>query len=123
MLTSCADVPQSRDSVSSAQFQDVVVPDGMRLLDDMHQSYSNVASTWRLGHFVYSGLLGSDTAMNYVRQRMPQHNWQLASEETIDATTVKLRFVRAQYVAEYLFVRLEGRLQMVVDYTTDYSPR
>lgn len=119
----CAGGPESRESVSSTQFQDVVVPSGMRLIDDVHQSYSTVAASWRLGHFVYSGLLRSDEAASYVRQRMPQHNWQLAAEEAVDANTVKLRFVRAQYVAEYKFIHLEGRLQMVVDYSTDYPSR
>lgn len=123
MLSGCASEPQPDETVTASQFKDVVVPDGLRLVDDAHQSHSVEAANWRLGHFVYAGTMRRDDAVNYVRQRMPQHNWVLAGEEAVDDNTTRLRFTRGHYAAEYKFVRFEGRLQMVVDYRTDYTTR
>lgn len=118
-----AEQPRESDGVTASQFKDVVVPAGLRLLDDTHQSHSVAAASWRLGHFVYAGATPRDDAANYVRQRMPQHNWEKIVDETIDENTTRLRFVRGHYAAEYRFIRQDGRTQMVVDYQTDYSRR
>lgn len=121
---SCA-AEQSRenDGVSASQFKDVVVPAGLRLLDGAHESHSIEAASWRLGHFVYSGSVPDEEAASYVRQRMPQHNWELVVDERVDENTTKLRFLRGHYAAEYRFIRQDGRTQMVVDYQTDYARR
>lgn len=123
LLSGCASEPQPDETVTASQFKDVVVPAGLRLVDDAHQSHSVEASSWRLGHFVYAGTMRRDDAVSYVRQRMPQHNWVLAGEEAIDENTTRLLFTRGHYAAEYKFHRLEGRLRMVVDYRTDYTTR
>lgn len=123
LLSGCASEPQPDETVTASQFKDVVVPAGLRLVDDAHQSHSVEAANWRLGHFVYAGTMHRDDAVNYVRQRMPQHNWVLAGEGAIDENTTRLLFTRGHYAAEYKFVRIDGRLQMVVDYRTDYTTR
>ena len=119
----CESEPQPRETVTATQFQDVVVPAGLRLIDDSHQSHSVEAAGWRMGHFIYAGPLQRDEAISYVRQRMPQHSWELVADEVVDETTTRLRFVRGHYSAEYKFVRMDGRVQMVVDFQTDYTPR
>lgn len=122
VLSGCASAPRD-EVVAATQFQDIVVPDGLRLIDDAHESASVEAASYRQGHFVYSGSTRREEAANYVRQRMPQHNWVLVADEAVDANTNRLRFVRGHYSAEYKFIRMDGRMQMVVDYQTDYSSR
>jgi hypothetical protein len=118
--TGCVGSPRD-EVVSSVQFQDVVVPDGLRLIDDAHQSHSVEAANYRLGHFVYYGGIRREDAANYVRLRMPQHSWVLVADEVVDENTNRIRFVRGHYSAEYKFIRMDGRMQMVVDYQTDYT--
>jgi len=124
LFGSCAtEQPRESDGVSASQFKDVVVPAGLRLLDGAHESHSIEASGWREGHFLYTGTVPGEEAANYVRQRMPQHNWELVVDERVDENTTRLRFLRGHYAAEYRFIRQDGRTQMVVDYQTDYARR
>ncbi|MFO1076540.1 MAG: hypothetical protein U1E73_02305 [Planctomycetota bacterium] len=109
--------------MNSIQFQDVVVPEGLRMVDDAHQSHSVEQASWRFGRFVYLGAVRPADAASYVRQRMPLHNWELVTDEAKDATTTRLQYRRGYYCAEYSFTLSEGRTQLVVDYTTDYTRR
>jgi|JRYL01.1.fsa_nt_gb hypothetical protein len=108
--------------VSAEQFQDMVVPLGFTLLDKTHQSHSRVEGEWRMGNFHYQGQLLIADAANYIRQRMPQHNWTIESEQ-LDDKGGKLLFARGRYTAEYTFQRQEGTTLMVVDYRTDFTRR
>ena len=108
--------------VSAAQFQDMVVPDGFRLRDAAHESYSREEVGWRHGHFVYSGSDAMEAALGYVRQNMPRHSWQIVKDEVVN-NAVHLRFERGVYSADYTFSRSDGATQMVIAYTTDYSRR
>lgn len=116
-------LPRGEDGVNALQFQDVVVPDGLRLVDDAHQSHSSEAGSYRQGRFLYMGQVRPTDAAAYVRQRMPLHNWELVADEAKDASTTRLQYRRGYYCAEYTFTLTEGRTQMVVDYTTEYAPR
>jgi len=109
--------------VNATQFQDMVVPAGLRLRDRIHESYSRQEAGWRMGHFVYVGSTGIDEAMGYVRQRMPQHSWTMVDDEQTADQVARLRFERGIYSAEYTFQRQDGSTQMVVVYSTDYSRR
>ena len=80
-------------------------------------------ASYRMGHFVYTGSTRREEAVTYVRQRMPQHSWVLVADDAVDQNTNRLRFVRGYYSAEYKFTRMDGRMQMVVDYRTDYTSR
>lgn len=111
------------DGVSAVQFQDVVVPSGLRLIDGSHESASREIAGWRQGRFVYQGDTRIEDAIAYVRQRMPQHNWEATGSENLEPPGCKLHFARGIYSAEYTFERREGVTQMVVDYRTDYSRR
>lgn len=108
--------------VTAVQFQDVVVPTGLILRDRANESYSREEAGWRQGHFVYSGPTDMAVALSYVRERMPQHSWQIVADEAVDET-VSLRFVRGIYSADYTFARREGATHMVVTYNTDHSRR
>lgn len=121
-IPGCA-VDPAANGVDAVQFQDVVVPDGLRLRDRAHESYSREEAGWRHGHFEYVGQTDVQAAADYVRARMPQHNWSKV-QDTVEAEAgVRLRFERGIYRADYAFTRGEGSTIMVVDYTTDYARR
>src|SRR5712691_8766055 len=108
--------PEQGDGVSAIQFQDIVVPDGLKLRDSYHESYSIEETGWRLGHFVYSGLPHLEESSAHVISRMPQHSWSLLADEKTDESTRKLRFARGRYFADYSFRRQDGITQLVIDY-------
>jgi hypothetical protein len=114
--------PARTHGVSAVQFQDVVVPAGLRIVEDGHRSYSREESHWRLGHFEYVGQVDLALAANYVRERMPQHGWSKVRDEAGETST-RLGFERGKYLANYTLTRSEGATIMVVDYTTDFSRR
>ncbi|MFY9344848.1 MAG: hypothetical protein WAT39_20310 [Planctomycetota bacterium] len=122
LLAACAMDPAA-DGVSAVQFQDVVVPSGLRLRDDAHESYSREEAGWRQGHFVYVGQTDASTAADYVRGRMPQHGWTKVQDEADGEGGFRLGFHRDVYRAAYSLRRGEGFTTMVVDYTTDYQRR
>jgi|688.fasta_scaffold24734_7 hypothetical protein len=121
-LGACAVEPDDSTTVQAVQFQDVVVPSGLKIRDGQHQSYSREEAGWRHARYEYAGQMEVATAANYVRERMPQHGWAKAQDEA-GAEATKLRFDRGFYRAEYTFTRSEGATVMVVDYTTDYTRR
>ena len=123
VLAACQGLPRGQEGVTSVQFQDVVVPDGLHIVDSAYQSHSIEAASSRFGRYVYSGAVRAEDAASYVRERLPLHNWTLVHEDTKNSDQTKLRFERGYYVQEYLFTRRDGRTEMVVDYTTDYSER
>jgi hypothetical protein len=123
MLTACATDPASINGVSAVQFQDVVVPSGMRLREEAHESYSRDDAGTRNGHFVYTGQADVATVANYVRERMPQHNWTKVQDEDGQEIGLRLRFERGIYRADYSITRSDGSTMMVVDYVTDHSRR
>lgn len=120
MLSACATDPAA-DGVSAVQFQDVVVPSGLVLRDNAHESYSREEASWRRGHFVYGGQTDLQAAANYVRERMPQHSWSKMRDEQDQEAGIRLGFVRGIYRADYVFSRTDGSTLMVVEYTTDYA--
>ncbi len=121
--TACQMAPDGPSEVDSRQFSDVVVPDGFRITDRTHESYSREEATWRHGRFQYAGNSYVAEASAYVRGQMPRHSWKLVSQQPIDDAGVRLRFERGIYSADYLFSRRDGTTHMVVDYATDYSRR
>lgn len=123
LLGACASGAETADAVVAVQFQDMVVPSGMKLREGAHESYSREAAGWRMGHFVYFGAIDLAAAANYVRERMPQHNWSKTRDQEEADGGIRLTFDRGVYTADYSFSRSEGLTVMVVDYATDYSRR
>jgi hypothetical protein len=109
--------------VTAVQFQDIVVPDGMTLLNRRNESHSREEPGWRYGHFEYTGQPRVDDACAHVLLRMPQHSWRLVADEQPDEATRRLQFVRGRYVAEYTLERRQGLTRMVIDYRTDIEAR
>ncbi|MCR9244436.1 MAG: hypothetical protein NXI31_05350 [bacterium] len=123
LLTGCQGLPRGKDGVTAVQFRDMVVPDGLHVVDNAHQSHSVEAASWRMGRFVYTGKVRAEEAASYVRQRMPLHSWKLVQETKPQPTQTRLRYERGYYSAEYTFTRRGGHTQLVVDYTTEYPER
>ncbi len=123
VLAACATDPGANEGVTAVQFQDVVVPNGMRLKAAGHESASIDASGYRQARFEYVGQADVQVAADYVRERMPQHNWAKVTDEAVAEVGQKIRFERGIYRADYTFARSEGLTIMVVDYSTDYTRR
>lgn len=121
-LAACA-TDSASDGVTAVQFQDVVVPTGMRLKDDGHASYSTEAATYRKGRFEYVGPTDLEAAASYVRERMPQHSWTKLQDGPVAEAALRLQFERGIYRADYTFTRSEGVTVMVVDYTTNFTSK
>ena len=109
--------------VSAVQFQDLVVPDGMKLVDRYHESHSREEAGWRFGHYVYTGPPQVDDACSHLLLRMPQHSWRVVGDDHPDAATRKLTFARGRYVADYTIHRQDGLTEMVIDYRTEIEGR
>lgn len=123
LVAACATDPAATDGVTAVQFQDVVVPTGLRMRNGAHESYSREEAGWRHGRFEYVGPTDVQAAADYVRERMPQHSWSKILDEAAAEAGVRIRFERGLYRADYTFTRSEGATVMVVDYTTDYARR
>ncbi|MGE3173323.1 MAG: hypothetical protein AB7O97_11915 [Planctomycetota bacterium] len=126
LLGACQSLEPDTDAdtgVSAVQFQDLVVPAGMSMIDRYHESHSREDAGWRYGHFEYLGAPQLDEACAHLLSRMPQHNWQLAADEATDASSRRLRFERGRYVVDYNLTRIDGVTRMVVDYRTEIENR
>jgi hypothetical protein len=122
-VAGCMTEPAAADGVSAVQFQDVVVPTGLRLVDAAHRSYAREEAGWRHARYEYIGSADVLAAADYVRERMPQHSWSKVQDAMAGDTELRLRFERGIYRADYTFTRSEGATVMIVDYTTDYTRR
>ena len=56
LLAACeSSDPRNTFGVTAGQFQDVVVPTGLRLRDRANESHSRDEAGWRTAHLVYTG--------------------------------------------------------------------
>ncbi|MEY4673272.1 MAG: hypothetical protein RL148_1056 [Planctomycetota bacterium] len=128
-LAACSSAPEEAPpsggglGVAAIQFQDVVVPDGLTMIERFNESYSIEEAGYRQARFEYSGQTRVEDASSHLLQRMPQHAWTLSSDEQVDKATRKLKFIRGRYIAEYTLVRKDGITTMRVDYRTDIDTK
>lgn len=105
--------------VSAAQFQDIPVPAGFRIVDRHHESHSlSLAPRYRFGVYRYLGNPSVDTAASYVLERMPQHAWSLTERDGQGSDAQRMVFQRDDYQAEYRIYRQESRTLIDVDVRT-----
>jgi len=107
LLCSCETPPEgpSADGVSALQFSDIPVPAGLTLRDQQHNSDSAQVGEYRYANFEYSGAIPVAEVSSYLRERMPQHSWELTGEETDAAGNERLSFQRGKYFAECRMAR------------------
>ena len=99
-LCSCDTPPPPDDGVGAIQFDDIPVPDGMKLQEHNHKSDSAVIGEFRYANFVYTGTVPVAEVSAYLRDRMPQHRWHLTRDEVKPSGEEYLRFRRGKYVAD-----------------------
>ena len=116
LATACASSMQDLGT-RPIQPRDVVVPDGMTLRTD--QSHSREIEGWRYGDLFYTGQIRLADACSHLLLRMPQHRWQLVTDEEPSRAERNLRFVRGRYVADYRLARLDGVTRMKVELRTE----
>ena len=108
--------------VSAAQYQDVPVPAGFRIIDRQHESHSLSVDRYRFGTFHYLGSSPVDTAVSYVLERMPQHAWSLLERDGQGSDAQRMVFEREDYRVEYRVRRQESRTFIDVDLRTHARP-
>lgn len=81
---------------SAIQFDDVPIPAGLRLATSPASSHSHAVGTFRHGDFEYSGHVPIERVVEYMRNRMAVHAWELVGFETTETAT-DLTFTRRPY--------------------------
>ena len=109
LVAGCATPPEgaSTDGVSALQFSDIPVPAGLKLRDRRHASDSVQVGQYRYANYVYSGGVPVAEVSAYLRERMPQHSWELTAEETDAEGNERLSFQRGKYTADCRMARDE----------------
>ena len=97
LLTSCQTV--SDFGVHSVQPTEIHVPRGMTLDTHLHRSNSVEVGEYRYANLVYRGRTPTITIASYLKDRMPQHSYQLISQERTDDHTEQFVFERGPYTA------------------------
>lgn len=104
--------------VSAAQFQDIPVPAGFRLIDRRHESHSLALGPYRFGVYRYIGSSSVVMSVSYVLERMPQHAWALVERAGEGTDGQRLVFERDNYRSEYRVYRQDSHTQIEVDVRT-----
>lgn len=82
--------------MAAIQFDDIPVPDGLRLKTSAHESHSYEVDGFRFGDFEYYGVMRAEKAVSYMRDRMAVHGWALR-DSSVGETAADLVFWRRPY--------------------------
>lgn len=120
---SCADYAARVEDygVSTVQFSDIPVPDGMKLKTHGPVSHSFERGVFRHGDFEYYGGIEPSAAESYMRERMDSHGWRLTDDRVTEAGT-SLRFERAPYESHCRIWDDDGMTLMRVEVRTAVAP-
>lgn len=99
--------PRQDPGLSSAQFPDIPVPDGMRLYEGRHDSHSFEAGSFRYGDFKYAGSVPIPVAVAYMTKRMKLNKWSQEEPVEIIEGRQHLRFRRHPYLAHCIIWKEE----------------
>lgn len=112
--------------VSAAQFQDLAVPAGFRIVDRHHESHSLSLGRYRFGVYRYLGSASVDSSVSYVEDRMRQQRWSLIERDGQGTDAQRLIFETqsegVEYRMEYRVRRQESRTLIDVDVRTNAPP-
>ncbi len=106
-------------SVSSLQFDDMAVPDGMTLLTDIAKSHSYSSGEYRKGDFEYYGGVSVVDAVSYTCDRMKLDRWSLRSEKAETLDIAELIFSKTPYTTTYKIWKDGSVTRMTVQYRTN----
>lgn len=85
--------------LTSAQFPDIPVPDGMRLYEGIHDSHSFQSGSFRYGDFKYAGSIPIPVAVSYMSKRMQLNKWTQDQPVEVIEGRQHLSFRRYPYLA------------------------
>lgn len=120
-LSAACSTPGLGDGVQALQFADIPVPAGMRLQDEYHASDSLQIGDYRYANFLYAGGISVAEASSYMRERMPQHAWQLVDESGDPQSGQLLRFERGRYRADCQLTRRNARTTLQISVRTEIA--
>ena len=87
------------------QFEDLPVPRNMRLVTSANQSRSLERGKYRTAQLDYVGSSRLSTLEGFLRERLPEHGWQLVQEERPTRERLMQRWISlAQPGVQYLLV-------------------
>ena len=117
VLASCQSY--SDFGVHSVQPRDIPVPLGMQLDTHLHRSDSVEVGEYRYANLVYRGSMPTMQIGDYLRNRMPQHSYELTSQERTDEDTEQYTFQRGPYIAICTVRRIDGRSELAIRLRTN----
>ena len=121
LFAACQDVANAYRGnlgVSAVQFPDVPAPHGMGLREHEHMSHSLQVGEYRYGEFEYAGPLTVREVSAYMRERMPQHSWEMVADDAPSPDVQVMKFRRGKYVAECTVSRDKALTRMRVKVQT-----
>ena len=84
----------------AAQFSDLPVPKGMRLLENEHRSHSIQQGDYRFAELWYEGSSPLLDVSTYMQDRMRDHNWEPLAIDAPAPDVQNLKWKRGIYLAE-----------------------
>ena len=97
---------------------DIPVPRGMVLSTHLHESNSVERGEYRHADLVYRGPNAPMAIGAYLKDRMPQHAYELVSQEKTDDQTEEFVFRRGQYVATCTVKKLPKQSELRIQLRT-----
>ena len=67
-------------SIARSQFDDIPVPEGLKLRTETLESYSYQCGSFRQARLIYEGSTEPGRVAGYLRDRLPLHGWSATSE-------------------------------------------
>ena len=117
LLTSCQTTTDF--GVHAVQPSDIHVPRGMVLDTHLHRSNSVEVGEYRHANLVYRGSTPTMEIGAYLKNRLPQHSYQLKSQERTDDSTEQFVFERGPYVVTCTVRRLERQSELDIKLRTN----
>jgi hypothetical protein len=107
--------------VVAAQFSDLPVPKGMRLLQNEHRSHSLQQGDYRFAELWYEGSSPLLDVSTYMQDRMRDHNWEPIAVEAPAPDVQNLKWKRGMYLAECTLSRENALTLMKVTLRTEIA--
>lgn len=99
VITLCLALGACRTTATVAQFDDIPVPDGLKLMaDNQSHSVAWADAEFRHGEFRYDGRRSATEIEAFLVERMPQFGWRLRGREVAEESgnpVAILRFRRS----------------------------
>jgi len=120
LLSGCLIEPNpGGNGVSLVQADDIPVPIGMQLKDQLHESNTVANGDYRFENLVYEGKTSPMAVSAFLQERMPQHSHRLVTKSKKNDDCEVLVFKRGRYTSECTVRRLEFSTLLEIKVRTD----